>query len=171
MKKADAIRQPVRADSTGVTARPVNMARLLQGAFRWFEEGLFFQLDEAGWQGIRIPHSAVFGHLDVEGTREAELARRIGVTRQSVHQTVLELKSMGLVDLVTDPSNRSAKLVVITPRGRDHVHVALKVFADLETELAQRIGTAQARELRRILELDWGLPLGEQTTSAHLRRR
>ncbi len=170
MKTATALRRAVRAPSERRPDRPVNMARLLLRAFRWFEDGLLYRLDEAGWPAIRISHSAVFGHLDKEGTRESELARRIGVTRQSVHQTVLELKDMGLVELVTDPSNRSAKLVVVTPLGRRQSRVALNAFADLESELARRVGKAGVRELRRILELDWGLPVGKRTTSAHLKR-
>lgn len=85
-------------------------------------------------------HLAVFGYLDRDGTRESELARRIGITRQSVHQTVMELKEMGLVELVPDRSNRSAKLVVVTPLGRAHSRVALKAFEDLEVEFSRRIG-------------------------------
>lgn len=160
-----------RTTDQGRAARPANTARLLHGAFRWFEDGLFFLLDEAGWPRIRMPHSAVFAHLDQEGTRESELARRIGVTRQSLHQTVLELRDMGLVDLTPDPSNRSAKLVVLSPLGQEHVRVALSAFAALEAELARRIGTAHVRELRQILQLDWGPTVGDQATSAHLRRR
>ncbi len=171
MKAVSASRRPVgpEREQRGA-ARPANMARLLLRAFRWFEDGLFSALDEAGWSGVRRPHSAIFGHLDKEGTTESELARRIGITRQSVHQSVSELKAMGLVELLPCPSNRSAKLVVVTPLGREQHRVALKAFADLEAELGRRIGRAQVAELRRILELDWGLPVGEQTTSDHLKK-
>ncbi|MCI0633833.1 MAG: MarR family winged helix-turn-helix transcriptional regulator [Actinobacteria bacterium] len=169
-KTATPSRRPKGARIDERAVYQANMARLLLAAFRWFEDGLFYVLDEAGWPGIRRPHSAVFGHLDKEGTRESELARRIGVTRQSVHQTVMELRDMGLVELVTDPSNASAKLVVVTPLGRKQSRVALKAFADLEAELARRIGKARVRELRRILELEWDLPVGKRTTSAHLKR-
>ncbi len=164
-------RHPVRAENEPRgAARPANMALLLMRAFRWFEDGLLIQLDAAGWSGARRPHSAIFGHLDREGTTESELARRIGITRQSVHQTVSELRAMGLVELLPCPANRSAKLVVLTPHGREQVRAALTAFAALEAELAARLGEGAVRDLRRILESDWGPPVGEQTTSDHLKK-
>lgn len=70
---------------------------------------------------------------------------------------------MGLVGLTPDPSNRSAKLVVLTPRGRRHVRDALRAFARLEAELGRRIGTARASALRRALEAKWGPPLAARS--------
>ena len=103
----------------------------------------------------------VFAYLDADGTRPSELARRIGVTRQAVHQTVNELVEMGLVELAPDPTNRRAKLVTLTPYGQRNVEAALKAFADIEAELASRIGAERVQELRKTLESDWGPPFVE----------
>jgi DNA-binding MarR family transcriptional regulator len=138
------------------------MPRLLLRGLRWFEEGLFALLAEEGWPGIGLTHSAIFGNLDKRGTRESELARRIGVSRQSVHETIRDLQRLELVELIPDSTNRSAKLVVLTPTGRRHVRAAVRAFATLEEELAHRIGARAARELRWALERDWGTPLGHE---------
>src|SRR3954466_16037221 len=58
--------------------------------------------------GLARSHSLVFAHLDADGTRPAEIARRAGISRQAVGQTVAQMKTQGLVKLAPDPSNRRA---------------------------------------------------------------
>ena len=140
-------------------AEQVNLGQLLLRAFRWFDESLLSVLHAAGWPELTRAHSLVFAHLDTGGTRTAELARRAGISRQAVHQTVQELQRLGLVSLIPDPTNRSAKLVVPTDRGRASIRVAKATLADLEGELAQRLGRQQIQALRQALEADWGPPI------------
>jgi DNA-binding MarR family transcriptional regulator len=137
-------------------AEQPNLGQLLLRAFRWFDESLLSALHAAGWPELTRAHSLVFAHLDTKGTRTAEIARRAGVSRQAVHQTVQELQQLGLVRLVPDPTNRSAKLVVPTDRGRDSIRVAKTTLAKLEGELALRLGRDQVQALRQALEADWG---------------
>ena len=42
-----------------------------------------------------MAHSLVFAQLDPAGTRTAEIARRAGISRQAVPQTVHELQRLG----------------------------------------------------------------------------
>jgi DNA-binding MarR family transcriptional regulator len=133
-----------------------NLGQLLLGAFRWFDESLIAALHAAGWPELTRAHSLVFAQLDTGGARTAEIARRAGISRQAVHQTVQELQRLGLVSLVPDPTNRSAKLVVPTDRGQASIRVAKATLAKLEGELAQRLGREQIRALRQALEADWG---------------
>jgi len=135
---------------------------LLLRSFRWFEDGLLARFEEAGWPEITRAHSLVFAHFDREGTRPSELARRIGISRQAVHQTVGELVELGLVELAPDPASRRAKLVVLTPLGRRRVAEAHGIFGELEGELARRIGRKSVTELRRALEADWGAPVARR---------
>lgn len=129
---------------------------LLLRGFRWFEDGLLSRLAEAGWPEITRAHSLVFAHLDLEGTRPSELARRIGISRQAVNQTLGELVELGLVEILPDPASRRSKLVVLTPVGKATVGSAHAVFSELEDALAERIGQASVTELRSALETDWG---------------
>jgi DNA-binding MarR family transcriptional regulator len=137
-------------------AEQVNLGQLLLRAFRWFDESLVNALHAAGWPEVTRAHSLVFAQLDATGTRTAEIARRAGVSRQAVHQTVRELQRLGLVELVPDPANRSAKLVMATDRGRRSTQVALATLAALEVELTQRLGERRVQALREALEADWG---------------
>jgi len=131
---------------------------LLLRGYRWFEDGLLSRLDAAGWPELTRAHSLVFAHLDLDGTRASELARRIGISRQAVHQTVGELVELGLLEVVPDPTSRRAKLVVLTPLGKETVRSGHAIFQELEDALGERIGRRRVTELRRALEADWGPP-------------
>ncbi len=139
--------------------KPTNLGQLLLRGFRWFDESLVNALHTAGWPQITRAHSMVFANLDPGGTRPAQVARSAGVTRQAIHQVVADMQRLGIVELVDDPSNRTAKLIVPTAQGLDSVRVALATFADLEAELARRIGAPQLAALRHALEHDWGPPV------------
>jgi DNA-binding MarR family transcriptional regulator len=80
-----------------VAMLPPPLGQLLLRAFRWFDESLIAALHAAGWPELTRAHSLVFAQLDTEGTRTAELARRAGISRQAIHQTIQELQRLGLV--------------------------------------------------------------------------
>src|SRR3954463_10580191 len=108
--------------------------------------------------GLARSHALVFAHLDPDGTRPAEIARRAGISRQAVGQTVAQMKSQGLVKLAPDPTNRRARLVQPTAKGRKAVERTGTGSAAAEKVLSRRIGAAGVKGLREALEQDWGSP-------------
>ena len=55
-------------------------------------------------------------------------------------ELVRELQTLGYVEQVADPHNRSARIVRLTPRGVDHVRAARDIVQRLEIELATSLG-------------------------------
>jgi DNA-binding MarR family transcriptional regulator len=108
--------------------------------------------------GLARSHSLVFAHLDADGTRPAEIARRAGISRQAVGQTVAQMKSQGLVKLAPDPTNRRARLVQPTANGRKALERTGSGSSAAEKVLSRRIGAARVKSLREALEQDWGSP-------------
>jgi len=108
--------------------------------------------------GLARSHSLVFAHLDADGTRPAEIARRAGISRQAVGQTVAQMKTQGLVKLAPDPSNRRARLVQPTAKGRKALERTGTGSAAAEKVLSRRIGATRLKSLREALEQDWGTP-------------
>jgi len=132
-------------------------ARLLAAA-DWFNESLSTALGAAGWPLLNRSQSLVFISIDDEGTRPAELARRLGITRQSMQELLRKLRDHDLITIDVDPADGRATIVRLAPRahllGRD----AAIISAQLETELARRIGAGTVAQLREALESDWGAP-------------
>jgi len=131
--------------------REENIGRLLVRAQRAFEVELNARLRERGYWDVRLAHSAVFAHVDAEGTRSGELARRAGMTKQSMGELVTDLEGKGYVERLEDPADRRARVVRLTERGRRHVRDAVEIIGQIEGEYARRFGAGRLRTLRAVL--------------------
>ncbi|WP_204264738.1 MarR family transcriptional regulator [Geodermatophilus normandii] len=122
------------------------LAYLLLQAGRSFDAVLREELESLGWPRLSPAQSLVFAFLDPGGTPPAELARRLGTTRQAQQDLVAGLVRLGLLEAVDDPARRRGRLVRLTTRGRDLSRDASVVLAGLERDLGN-----DAVELRRLL--------------------
>ena len=133
-----------------------SLSSMLVDAQRWLAAAE--RANSGRGSGLARSHALVFGHLDANGTRPAEIARRAGISRQAVGQTVAQMKDLGLVKLAPDPSNRRARLVQPTAKGRKAIEKSGTGSSAAEKVLARRIGAARVKGLRDALEQDWGSP-------------
>ncbi|HEX6388326.1 MAG TPA: MarR family transcriptional regulator [Solirubrobacteraceae bacterium] len=107
---------------------------------------------ERGHPEIRPVHGDVMQFLDDAGTRVSVLAERAHVTKQSMAELVVHLERLGYVERVPDPSDRRAKLVRATSRGRELYAIAREVVAEIEADWTRRLGKTKMRQLRALLE-------------------
>ncbi|CAM5265249.1 hypothetical protein STENM36S_07247 [Streptomyces tendae] len=133
-----------------------NLPQLLGDARRWFDEALLAALDEAGASHVSLTQLGLFSVLDEDGTTVSELARRMGVTRQTAHQAVHGLVHLGLLEQAPDPASARRRLIRRTPKGRRAHRQANLVLERLEEALAERIGRDTVAALRAALEAPWG---------------
>ena len=95
-------------------AGPALLALLQRGA-RWFSEELTERLAQAGVDPITPAHASVLAHLDDEAALSiAELARRAGVTRQTMHRAVTQLVDEGLLASKPGPGFPRSSLIELT---------------------------------------------------------
>lgn len=135
-----------------------NMPLLLADAKRWFDDALTASMRAAGEQPVTSAQGQIFASLDAEGTSVSEVARRLGVTRQTVHQAVHGLVAMGLLEQVPDPSSARSRLVRMTAEGGRVHGRAQATLSVVEGVLADRIGAGPAGALRAALLLPRGEP-------------
>jgi DNA-binding MarR family transcriptional regulator len=135
-----------------------NLARLLLDRFRWFDQALLEALHDRLGVELTSAQSLLFADLPIEGARQSDLARRLGVSRQAINELVRGLERQGLLEIVPDPDSGRSKLVRPTKGGRESNRVAVETFARLETELRSRIGDRPVDQLRRALASEWGSP-------------
>ncbi|MEU1090200.1 MarR family winged helix-turn-helix transcriptional regulator [Streptomyces sp. NPDC005576] len=135
-----------------------NLPQLLGDARRWFEEGLLTALEAGGAEPVSPTQVQLFAALDDQGTTVSELARRMGVTRQTAHQAVHGLVAAGLLEQNPDPASARQRLIRRTGSGERAHRQAELILQQLEDQLADRIGRAQADALRSALEAPWGRP-------------
>ena len=115
---------------------------------------LGFQIVE-GVVGAGYPqkpkHSAVFAQIDSEGSRLTDLARRANITPQAMGELVDELEELDYVTRQPDPTDRRAKLIVLTDRGRAAVEAGKHTIVGLENRITEVLGEEGHTALRRLL--------------------
>lgn len=99
----------------------------------------------------RPAHSAVFAHIDRDGTRLTVLADRANITPQAMSELVDDLEQRGYVSRRPDPADGRAKLVALTSTGVAAVGAAGRAIADIERRLDDEYGTREMVVLRSIL--------------------
>ena len=102
-------------------------------------DDLVARLDAAGFAGLTPACHPVFENLDPGGTRLTELAARAGITHQSMSELVSLLEQRAYVERHPDPIDGRARIVRLTPAGRQAARRAIKEIAAIETEWRQRL--------------------------------
>lgn len=123
----------------------------LMRAFYWFDEQLRARLAERGWAGITRSQSLVLANIANGVARPSRIAANLGVTRQAMSQLLAEMEARGLVDLVPDPGDRRAQLVVSSASGAQIREAARAALRELEQELADKVGARAMNGLRAAL--------------------
>ena len=103
-------------------------------------------LTSARWQ--------VLGVVEHGPVPVANVARIMGLSRQTVQQTANGLEREGFIEFVDNPHHRRAKLMQLTKKGEK----ALEYVAEQQAIWANRIGGKHSQgDLERVLEVLKGL--------------
>jgi DNA-binding MarR family transcriptional regulator len=81
-----------------------------------------------------------------------QIARRMGLTRQSVHATVNRLVADGLVELAANTDHRRSQLVRLTELGEETYAALDRRQARWVNRLASGIGRSELEATARVLE-------------------
>jgi DNA-binding MarR family transcriptional regulator len=139
---------------------------LLKGA-RLLDERALERVNRAGPKvTLRPAHTSLLPHIDPQGTRLTELARRLGVTKQAAGQLVSDLEELEVVERVDDAEDGRAKLVRFTRTGLEAINHGLSVLRGIEAELEKVLGKVKMKQLHEALlvvvdELSRPEPAGE----------
>ncbi|WP_225753945.1 MarR family winged helix-turn-helix transcriptional regulator [Actinotalea sp. Marseille-Q4924] len=96
-------------------------------------------------------HSAVFAQIHPDGSRLTALARGANMSPQAMGELVDELEELGYVERTPDPTDRRAKLIVLTPRGQQCIAAGIATIQGIESRLDDVLGPEGHATLRRLL--------------------
>lgn len=137
--------------SQSVPEQTQTLGYLLRTAYEVLQHQVYASVRENGHPDVRAAHSSVLRHLPVGGARMTELAKRAGISKQSIAYLVDDLIGLGYVEMHDDPSDGRAKLVRFTDIGRDLVAVLTKESGQAEKEFARLVGAEQMEAMRKTL--------------------
>ncbi len=132
-----------------------NLKQLLLARSDWFAREIMRGVRDSEYAYLTPAQSRLLAHMGGKPMSMAELARRLGVSRQAAHKTVAELARRGILDVQIDPQRRNSKLVVYTDKGRQVNRTGAQIIADIEARLAERLGPQGVEMLRDLLSADW----------------
>lgn len=97
-------------------------------------------------------HSAVFAQIRPEGSRLSDLARGANMSPQAMGELVDELVDLGYLERKPDPTDRRAKLIVLTPRGHRCIEAGIAAIEGIQIRLDDVLGPRGHATLRRLLQ-------------------
>jgi DNA-binding MarR family transcriptional regulator len=107
----------------------------------------------AGLDGIRPAQAVALLPLAAGGLHASDLADRLNVSRQAVAQGIAGLERHGYVTRVGDPVDARARIIELTPRGRQALRVMRSNALALEKRWEQALGSKRLGELRESLQM------------------
>lgn len=110
------------------------------------------RLAASGHAGVTASALGFLGQLDCGVNHAAEVARRLGVSRQMIAKTVSEMERAGWLRLAPDPDHRNRKTIRFTVAGERLMADARQALATLDTELEKTGGTGFCDRLLADLE-------------------
>lgn len=143
--------EPAAPHASDPDWRRENIGRLLNEAIDRFESEILRQMEAAGYQGFSLSHITVTRNLDRAGTRATELARRAGITKQSISELVNQLEANGILERRRDPADGRAKIVYFTETGLAWLDAFGSALHHAEQQMAGELGEARFKALQQAL--------------------
>jgi DNA-binding MarR family transcriptional regulator len=135
--------------SLDLTNADLSLASLFAG---WaMADAIQARLAADGFDDLRFADGVVFQHLVERQVTVSALADRLGVTQQAASKAVADLERRSYVHREPDPTDARARLVTLTPRGREAVEGGRRHRAAVAGELEQRLGARRVEAARRLL--------------------
>jgi DNA-binding MarR family transcriptional regulator len=117
------------------------------------------ELNEAGFEELRVPHMAVLQFPGPDGGRPSVLAERAGMSKQAMNQLLRSLEGIGYLARSDAPDEGRARVVRLTKRGRAAYAKIHEILQDIEREWSAELGPKQFTQLKELLLRVWESPL------------
>ncbi|WP_449354575.1 MarR family winged helix-turn-helix transcriptional regulator [Virgibacillus natechei] len=87
----------------------------------------------------------------------AYVTKHVDISRQATHKFIKNLETKGLVEISNAINNKKDKLLRLTEVGEACYERNEELKANIERNIADKIGGEQLRFLKEVLKSDWGL--------------
>ena len=128
-----------------------NPGRLLSNALRRFEDRVLELLAQSGYPEARRTHVNLTRHLDLEGTRITELARRAAMTNAAMTELIDQCVQLGWVQRENDPADKRVRIVSFTPLGLKWLDAFGRAVLQAQQEMDEAMGQSRLQTLMRSL--------------------
>src|SRR3954453_13083009 len=121
--------------------------------WQWIWAGNFEAVVRAGYDDVNPPHVSLFRYPGLDAYRMTNIAQRMQITKQSVHELIGHLETLHYLVREPDPSNRRARLVRLTPKGRRLQDTIRAQAQEAERQVAAIVGQRRFDQLQEALSI------------------
>ena len=134
-----------RANSQGVIAHLVVISHFIQ------KKTLDTLVAGDRYKGLSLTYVGYVSLLVQQDYSPGELARKLGVTKQTCSKTVNELEKHGFIIRRDNPEDSRSKLLSLTERGRQLLADGSEAAAAIQSEFVRKVGSDRLQQLSAIL--------------------
>jgi len=138
--------------SRGSETEGPHVGAMMRLAWQRVWRDIFSGVAAAGYDDVNPAHVALFGYPGLDRQRPSELAERLQITRQSVNDLLGHLEHHGYLTREPDPADGRARVVRLTPRGRQLQETIHGQARAAEQQIADTLGPSRFAQLQRALE-------------------
>jgi DNA-binding MarR family transcriptional regulator len=132
---------------------------LLRVPAQAIQRRLIAELNDAGFDDLRVPHMAVLQFPGPDRVRPSALAERAGMSKQAMNQLLKSLESLGYLVRSDAPDEGRARIVRVTRRGRAADAKIHDILREIERDWSAELGPTRFAELKELLFRVWDSPL------------
>ena len=149
--------------SREIEDRTAYVGALMRAGWQWVRARVYNGVLAAGYDDLNPAHVGLFRYPTLDGLRPTEIAERMQITKQSVHNLLTHLEDRGYIERQPDPSSKRSRIVRLSLKGRRLEREVRSQARQAEEEIAATLGPRQFAQLRDALEgliprLDAGSP-------------
>ena len=125
---------------------------LLRTAYNVLSAAIYRAVSDAGATDMRPAHGNAMEMLSIQdGLRLTDIAARAGMAPQSMGEIVDDLVAKGYLSRREDPSDRRAKRIYLTQKGRETAQASRIALMEVERRITETLGADKYQEMRRNL--------------------
>lgn len=135
-------RRPEARPAEDLPSSPPFVGALLRVAWLSARRRINAAVRAAGFTDLDDVHIGVFQYPVPDAVRPADLARRVGISRQAMNHLLSQLESLGYVERRA-PAGGTRRLVFLTARGEQIKETIFAAMRQLQEDWASRAGRAR----------------------------
>mgnify|MGYP001104096111 FL=1 len=116
------------------------------------------ELNDAGFDELRLPHIPVLQYPGPDGVRPAALAERTGMSKQAINQLLRSLEGSGYLVRSDVAGEAGARVIRFTERGHAAFQRIVEIQHAVERDWRAELGAEDFATLKRLLTQAWANP-------------
>lgn len=152
---------PIGPSQKSTSLRPGQLQMQINAIVKYIDQHLFENNQAQGYGDLQNSHRAVLSHIASDGTRASVIAKREGLTKQSISDISHVLIQKKYLKRIKDPDDKRAHRLAFAERGEAMMISAMETLLSVEGDLCENLGAETYRGIKEQAERLWFLLEGE----------